>query len=98
IGWEGQSDEENNAAPITSGWGGAFYVPTKAKNPELAVDFLKYLSSKESVYKMMERGLASTVIGTEEAIESEPLLSSLEVVKKADGVTFSATNINDAYP
>lgn len=98
LGWDGQSEEENNAAPITSGWGGAFYIPTKAKNPELAADFLKYLSAKESVYKMMERGLASTVKGTEEAIESEALASSLEVIKNANNKTYLPTSINDSYP
>lgn len=97
-GWSEQSEEENNAAPITSGWGGAFYVPAKAKNPELAVDFLKFLSSKESVYKMMERGLASTVLGTEEAIKSESLASSIEILKSANGKTYVPTGINDSYP
>ncbi|HEY4553680.1 MAG TPA: extracellular solute-binding protein [Bacillaceae bacterium] len=97
-GWKGQSDEENNAAPITSGWGGAFYIPSKAKNPELAADFLKYLSAKESVYKMMERGLASTVKDTEDAIKSEPLASSLEVIKKSNNKTYLPTSMNDSYP
>ncbi|XXM71466.1 extracellular solute-binding protein [Lysinibacillus sphaericus] len=97
-GWEGQSDLENNAAPITSGWGGAFYIPSKAKNKELAVDFLKYLSSKESVYKMMERGLASTIKGTEDKITSEPLSSSLDVISKSNNKTYLPTSINDSYP
>ncbi|WP_407267871.1 extracellular solute-binding protein [Radiobacillus sp. PE A8.2] len=97
-GWEGQSEEENNAAPITSGWGGAFYIPSKAKNPDLAAEFLKYLTAKESIYKMMERGLASTVKGTEDAIQSEALASSLEVIKNADSKTYLPTSINDSYP
>ena len=97
-GWAGQSDDETNAAPITTGWGGAFYIPTKAKNPDLAADFLKFLSSKESVYKMMERGLASTVIGTEEKITSEALASSLDIVKNANNKTYLPTGLNDSYP
>lgn len=97
-GVEGQSDEENNAVSIAAGWGGAFYIPAKAKSPELAADFLKFLSSKESVYKMMERGLASTVIGTEEKIESDALASALEVIKNADNKTYLATSVNDSYP
>lgn len=98
LGWTGQSDEENNAAQIAQGWGGAFYVPSKAKSPELAVDFLKYLSAKESVQKMMERGLASTVKGTEELIESEALASALEVIKNANNKTYASAGINDSYP
>ena len=97
-GWTAQSEEENNAAPITSGWGGAFYIPEKAQNPDLAADFLRFLTSKESVYKMMERGLASTVIGTEDKIESESLASSINILKNANGKTYLPTGINDSYP
>ena len=47
---------------------------------------------------MMERGLASTVIGTEDKIESESLASSIEILKNANGKTYLPTGINDSYP
>ena len=41
-------------APVSTGWGGAWYVPSGAKNKDETVKFLKFLSSKEEVEKMVK--------------------------------------------
>lgn len=85
-------------APVSTGWGGAWYVPSDGKNQEETVKFLKFLSSKEEVKKMVQsKGLASVVKGTDEAIESEALKSALKVLQDAKG-SYAPTAINDSYP
>ena len=85
-------------APVSTGWGGAWYVPSGSKNKEETVKFLKFLSSKEEVKKMVKsKGLASVVKGTDEAIESEALKSALKVLQDANG-SYAPTAINDSYP
>ncbi len=85
-------------APISTGWGGAWYVPSDGKNKEAAIEFLKYLSSEKEVEKMVaSKGLASVVKNTDDAIESEALKSALEVLQNAGG-SYAPTAINDSYP
>lgn len=90
--------QEQDLAPISTGWGGAWYIPAQSKQQETAIDFLKFLSSKEQVKEMVKtRGLPSLVKGTDEAIQSEALKSALAVMQNAGG-TYAPTGINDAYP
>lgn len=85
-------------APISTGWGGAWYVTNGSKNKEETVKFLKFLSSKKEVEKMVKmKGLASVVKGTDQAIESEALKSALKVLQDAKG-SYAPTAINDSYP
>jgi ABC-type glycerol-3-phosphate transport system substrate-binding protein len=95
-GYPGGKGEQ--LAPVSTGWGGAWYIPEGSKNKDEAVEFLKFLSSKEEVKKMVRtKGLASVVKGTEEAIQSEPLKSALKLMQEAKG-TYAPTAINDSYP
>ncbi len=85
-------------APVSTGWGGAWYVPSGSENKDETVKFLKFLSSKQEVEKMVKmKGLASVVKGTDEAIESEALKSALKVLQDAKG-SYAPTAINDSYP
>jgi N-acetylglucosamine transport system substrate-binding protein len=94
--WDGGKGEK--LAPVATGWGGAWYVTEGSDEKEETIKFLKFLSSKEEVAKMVEsRGLASVVKGTDEYIKSEPLKSTLQIVQEADG-TYPPTAINDSYP
>ncbi|KIL49844.1 extracellular solute-binding protein [Jeotgalibacillus soli] len=94
--WEG-SDAEF-LAPVSTGWGGAWYVTEDSENKEETVQFLKFLSSSEEVKKMVEsRGLASVVKNTEDAISSDALKSALTVMQEAEG-SYAPTAINDSYP
>ncbi|MCM3005365.1 extracellular solute-binding protein [Priestia koreensis] len=95
--WADGPADEQGYAPISTGWGGAWYIPKKAKNQRESIQFLKYLSSKDQVNKMVKsRGLASVVKGTEEAIQSESLKSALAITEK--NKTYAPTAINDSYP
>lgn len=89
---------EQNLAPVSTGWGGAWYISKKSDNHEETVKFLKFLSSKEQVAEMVKtRGLASIVQGTDEAIQSESLKSALNAMAGAED-SYAPTAINDAYP
>ncbi|WP_261797571.1 extracellular solute-binding protein [Bacillus testis] len=93
VGGKGES-----LAPVSTGWGGGWYISESSKNKKETVDFLKYLSSKEQVSAMIKsKGAASVVKGTEEAIESEALKSALKVLQDAKG-SYAPTALNDAYP
>lgn len=95
--WDPNGQEQDFAA-ISTGWGGAWYVPAQTKNQDAAIDFLKYLSSKDQVKEMVKtRGLPSLVKGTDEAIESDALRSALGVMQNSSG-TYAPTGINDVYP
>ncbi len=86
------------AIQTSSGWGGGWYVPAKAKHPELAIDFLKYLTSRKVTRNMMrQRGLLSTVKGTQDALVSEASKSVLEAMSQANS-TYAWTKVNDTYP
>lgn len=92
------ANEDKDAVPISSGWAGAWYIPTKSKNHDETVEFLKFLSSKEQVKKMVDsRGLGSVVKGTNEAIKSEALRSATEMMSETSH-SFYPTSINDTQP
>ncbi|OCA87749.1 hypothetical protein A8F94_07830 [Bacillus sp. FJAT-27225] len=85
-------------APVSTGWGGAWYIPSGSKNKDETIKFLKFLSSEKEVEKMVaSKGLASVVKNTEDAIQSEPLKSALKVLQDAGG-SYAPTAINDSYP
>lgn len=91
--------EEQKAVPVSSGWGGGWYVSSETEHEDVAVAFLKHMTSKESQADMVSsRGVASTVIGTEEAIESESLLSAIDLIESAEGYSYSPTVLYDNYP
>lgn len=97
--WPDGAKGEQQVAPVSSGWGGAWYVSKDSKHPDEAVDFLKYLSSKEVLAKMVaDRGLPATVSGTEDSIKSDALRSALDVIDEAKGKTYTPTATNDTYP
>ena len=96
--WEGGPIEDQLYVPISEGWAGAFYVSESSKNKDAAVAFLKYLTDKESIYRMMERGLASTIVGTEDAIESAALRTALAEMDRAAGKSYIPTGMNPVYP
>ncbi|RPF54269.1 ABC transporter substrate-binding protein [Aquisalibacillus elongatus] len=85
-------------APISTGWGGAWYIPEDANQKDAAIEFLKYLSSEAEVEKMVEsKGLASVVKNTDDAIQSDALASALGVLQESSG-SYAPTAINDTYP
>ncbi|HWO74451.1 MAG TPA: extracellular solute-binding protein [Bacillus sp. (in: firmicutes)] len=85
-------------APVSTGWGGAWYIPSGSQNKEETVEFLKFLSSEQEVEKMVKmKGLASVVKGTDDAIGSEALKSALNVLSGAEG-SYAPTALNDSYP
>lgn len=96
--WEEGPANSQLYVPISEGWAGAFYVTEGSKNKDAAVKFLKYLTDKESIYRMMERGLASTIVGTEDAIDSKPLRTALDEMDRADGYSYVPTGMNPVYP
>lgn len=96
--WEDGPADSQLYVPISEGWAGAFYVAESSENKDAAISFLKYLTDKESIYRMMERGLASTIVGTDDAIDSEALRSALAEMDRADGHSYIPTGMNPVYP
>jgi len=91
--------EEQKAIPVSSGWGGGWYVSNETEHADVAIEFLKHMTSKEAQSDMVEqRGVASTVLGTEEAIKSDALLSAVNLMDEADGYSYSPTELYDNYP
>jgi len=97
--WSDGPAEQQKAAPVSSGWGGGWYVSKDSDHADEAIDFLKFLSSQGEMSEMVSsRGLPSTIKGTDEAIQSDTLKTALNVIDEAEGLTYIPTAINDSYP
>ncbi|HID16528.1 MAG TPA: extracellular solute-binding protein, partial [Candidatus Atribacteria bacterium] len=71
----------------------SWVVPSKAKHPEIALDFLRYMTSLENAkYVSAEKGAIVPVKGSEVALKSEALKSAVAVYSKAKTIwTYSGT-------
>ena len=65
ISWPAMNPKMDYVLGGAAGW----FIPSNTKQPELAVDFLKYITSKESVQRMGDAGLIAPF---KEAVSNDP--------------------------
>lgn len=74
-------------------------VPAEADHPELAVDFLKYMTTLENTKLITRKANGITTIkGSEEAINKPGVTSALKAYKKADTVVNVESTMFSWYP
>lgn len=79
-------------------WSSNFYIPAKAKNPERAIDFLKYLTQRRIAENLVaQSGVLTAIAGANEAVQSQALASVVELVENA-GTIWNAGELDAYYP
>lgn len=74
-------------------------VPAKAKHPELAIEFLKYMTSVENAKKIARTANAIVAIkGAEQALDSPAVKSALDALDKARYIYNLESTIYFWYP
>ncbi|BAS27833.1 hypothetical protein LIP_1992 [Limnochorda pilosa] len=87
------------ALPVESDQPTNFLIPSKAKNPELAGEFLKFMTSPEMARIIVEAtGAPLAVRGSEEALPSEAVRSAVALLAKTEATYDFRNTVEIWYP
>lgn len=89
---------DQTAIHVQSNTSASWFVPAKAKNPDLAIDFLKYATSLKNAMQSTKLGASAVAVnGAFKAVTAASVLSSWNAVAKAK-TTFNSRVWETRYP